>query len=496
MTLLMGIDVGTSSTKGVVVRSDGTIVARAEVSHGVSSPQPGWFEHDPEAVWWSDFVQVAGQLTAAADAPVAGLAVSGIGPCLLPADDDGPLRPAILYGIDTRATEEIAELEAALGVEAILERCGSRLTTQAVGPKMLWLRHHEPDVWKRTRRFFMASSFLVQRLTGVYVLDHHSASQCTPLYDLRAHEWIPQWCECVAPGLVLPELRWSNEVVGVVTDAAARATGLTAGLPVTAGTIDAWAEAESAGVRVPGDVMVMYGTTMFMIGLVQQATPSMRLWGTAGLRPGVSCVAAGMATSGSITTWLRDLVGSDYETLTAEAGRSPAGSRGLLMLPYFAGERTPIFDERARGLVLGLTLDHRRGDLYRAALEAVACGVRHNLEAMRDSGVQVERLVAVGGGTTGRLWMQIVTDVTAMTQDVPRETIGASYGDAMLAATATGAASLDDVTGWNPVVDRVSPTGQTRAVYDELYQLYIGAYDDNARAMHRLAALAAAGEAP
>jgi xylulokinase len=489
VSLLLGVDVGTSSTKGVLVRPDGAVVARAQVAHDVSSPHPGWFEHDPEGVWWSDFLHVIGELAAAADAPVAGLAVSGIGPCLLPADDREPLRPAILYGVDSRATREIAELDEALGSDAIVERCGSRLTTQAVGPKMLWLQRHEPQVWERTRRFFMASSYLVHRLTGAYVLDHHSASQCTPLYDARTHEWIPEWAERIAPRLELPQLHWSDEVVGTVTDAAARAAGLPAGVPVTAGTIDAWAEAESVGVRATGDVMVMYGTTMFIVGLVEQPIASAQLWGTAGLRPGVSCAAAGMATSGSATGWVRDLVGSDYDTLTGEAKQVPAGSGGLLMLPYLAGERTPLFDDRARGLVLGLTLDHGRAHLYRASLEGVACGVRHNLAAMRDSGVAVERLVAVGGGTTGGLWIQIVSDVTGLAQDVPRETIGASYGDAMLAATATGAASVDEVAAWNPILRSVTPDVTARAVYDELYDLYIGAYRDNAGAMHRLAAL-------
>ena len=489
MSLLLGVDIGTSSTKGVLARPDGTVAARAQVAHETSSPHPGWFEHDAQGVWWHDFLQATAELTAAADAPIAGMAVSGIGPCLLPSGDEGPLRPAILYGIDSRATQEIDELNAELGADAIIERCGSPLTTQAVGPKMRWLQRHEPDTWQRTRKFFMASSYLVHRLTGAYVLDHHSASQCTPLYDAQAHEWIPEWSERVAPGLALPQLRWSNEVVGTVTDAAADATGLPAGLPVTAGTIDAWAEAESVGVRSPGDVMVMYGTTMFMVGIVERPIRSAHLWSTAGLRAGVSCAAAGMATSGSVTGWLRDLVDGEYDALTEEAGQVTAGSDGLVLLPYFAGERTPLFDDKARGLLLGLTLGHARGHLYRAALEGVACGVRHNLAAMGDSGVDVARLVAVGGGTAGGLWTQIVSDVTGLAQDVPRETVGASYGDAMLAAVATGAASSDEVMTWNPVVGTVVPNPAFEAVYDEIYELYLEAYTRNADAMHRLAEL-------
>ena len=489
MGLVLGVDIGTASTKGVLVRPDGTVAARAQVAHETSSPRPGWFEHDAETVWWSDFVDVTRQLLAAADDDVVAVGVSGIGPCLLPVGDSGPLRPGILYGVDTRAEAEIVELNDTLGQDTVVQRCGSPLTSQAVGPKLLWLRRHEPEVWEHTRRFFMASSFLVHRITGAYVLDHHSASQCTPLYDLAGRHWIGEWCDLVAPGVEMPRLAWSGEVVGEVTPAAAQETGLPAGIPVTAGTVDAWAEAESAGVRDVGDVMVMYGSTMFLIGLADRPLPSRHLWGTAGVRPGISCIAAGMATSGSVTAWLKDLVGGDYSSLTAEAAAVPAGSGGLLMLPYFAGERTPLFDERARGLVLGLTLAHGRGHLYRASLEAVACGVRHNLEAMREAGAALRRPVAVGGGTAGGLWTQVVCDVTNLAQDVPRETVGASYGDAMLAAVAVGAASERDVAGWNPVVARVEPREATRGVYDEVYGLYREAYERNAEAMHRLADL-------
>lgn len=492
MGLILGVDIGTASTKGVLVGADGRVAARAQAGHEMSSPHPGWFEHDAESVWWTDFLDVTRQLLAEADDTVVAVAVSGIGPCLLPADDLGPLRPAILYGVDTRATEEIAELEERLGHDEIVERCGSPLTSQAVGPKVLWLRRHEPQVWERTERFFMASSFIVHRLTGAYVLDHHSASQCTPLYDRVAGTWIQEWCDLVAPGLEMPSLCWATDVVGEVSSAASRATGLPAGIPVTGGTIDAWAEAESAGVREVGDVMLMYGSTMFLVGLVASPLASPHLWGTAGVRPGVACVAAGMATSGSVTAWLKDLVGGDFGTLTAEAADVPPGSAGLLMLPYFAGERTPIFDERARGLVLGLTLGHRREHLYRASLEAVAFGVRHNLEAMADAGAGLTRAVAVGGGTAGGLWMQVVSDVTGVGQDVPRETVGASYGDAMLAASATGTATEDEIATWNPVTQRVESQASTREVYEDLYALYRRAYTSNADAMHRLAALGGA----
>ncbi|HEV2779376.1 MAG TPA: FGGY-family carbohydrate kinase [Actinophytocola sp.] len=488
MSVLIGIDIGTASSKGVLVSEHGKVLARASRPHETSSPHPGWFEHDAESVWWADFLALAGELMSAVDGhDLAGLAVSGIGPCLLPADASGrPLRPAILYGVDTRAAAEIAELTEELGAGEILRRGGTPLSSQAIGPKIRWLARHEPEIYRRTERLLMASSYLVHRLTGRYVLDHHSASQCDPMYDQNALGWADDWAARVAPGIRLPSLAWPTEVVGTVTAEAARETGLPQGLPVTAGTVDAWAEAASVGVRAPGDVMAMYGTTMFLIQVLAQGRPDPGLWTTSGVFPGTRTLAAGMATSGALTDWLRRLVGADFATLVAEAAEVPPGSRGLLVLPYFAGERTPIFDPSARGMIAGLTLAHGRAELYRAALEGIAYGVRHNLEVMRAAGGAPPRLVAVGGGTQGGLWTQIVSDVTGLAQQVPAETIGACLGDALLAALAVG---IDvDHEAWNPTAHTVRPDPARTAHYEPFYRHYRDLYPATMNVAHFLAA--------
>ncbi|MGH3766593.1 MAG: FGGY-family carbohydrate kinase [Pseudonocardiaceae bacterium] len=486
-SLLLGVDIGTASSKGVLVRDDGTVVATATRAHEVSMPRPGWVEHDAETVWWADFVAISQELMAMVAEPLAAVGVSGIGPCLLPVDSkDRPLRPAILYGVDTRARVEIDELNQALGSDTMLQRCGSVLTSQAVGPKLAWLRGNEPDTWAATRRFLMASSFLVGQLTGSYVLDHHSASQCTPMYDPVEHRWIEDWSELIAPGLELPQLCWPSDVVGEVQGSAAEQTGIPAGTPVVAGTIDAWAEATSVGVTAPGDVMLMYGTTMFLVEVLDRPRRSPALWGTVGTFPGTHNFAAGMATSGAITDWIRKLTGeSSFDGLVAEAQQSPPGSHGLLLLPYFAGERTPLFDPDARGVLIGLTLRHNRGDIYRAALEATAYGVRHNLEAMRDAGGQYRRLVAVGGGTKGGLWTQIVSDVLDAPQQLPRQTIGACVGDAMLAAIGIGQAP--EMTQWNPIATTIEPRRESVSAYERYYALYRELYPSTRPIAHALA---------
>jgi xylulokinase len=198
-----------------------------------------------------------------------------------------------------------------------------------------------------------------------------------------------------------------------------------------------------------------------------------------------------MATSGSITEWLRGLTGSGFEELQAEARKSPPGADGLLMLPYFAGERTPYFDPRARGVIAGLTLAHGRGDLFRAALEATAYGVRQHVELFAELGADPSQLTAVGGGTTGGLWTQIVSDVVGREQRLPAVTIGAAYGDALLAARAVGLVTPGTVWGNADADTEVRPRPRTRAVYDLIYREYLRLYRDSADTVHALADLQA-----
>jgi xylulokinase len=410
-----------------------------------------------------------------------------MGPCVLLADDEGTtLRQAILYGVDTRAEPQIEALTARYTEAAIRARCGSTLSSQAVGPKLSWLADNEPDVFAKARRLYMPSSWLVHRLTGEYVLDHHSASQSTPLYDTNANAWHGPWWQDIAPQIAMPRLLWSGEVAGRVHTVAARETGLDEGTPVIAGTIDAWAEAISVDAHNPGDLMLMYGSTMFLVHTVEAMLTAPTLWSTVGVYPGTRNLAGGMATSGFITAWLKDLFGAaDYDELLTAAARSGPGAAGLLMLPYFAGERTPIADPQARGVIAGLTLSHTQGDIYRAALESIALGVRHNIEAMEVAGARIDRVVAVGGGTQGSVWTQIVSDVTGRAQEVPAHTIGASYGVAYLAACSVGTPSISD---WNPVAETVQPNDEHVPGYDELYGLYRELYPATQRIAHALSA--------
>jgi xylulokinase len=486
--LLVGIDIGTGSTKGVLATPDGEIVATASRAHTMSLPRPGWAEVDATTVWWGDLVEVARELMdQRAGRPIAGVCVSGVGPCLLVCDEKlEPVRPAILYGIDGRAAEEIDELTARFGVDTILDRCGKALSTQAVGPKMLWFRRHEPDAWARGAYWFSSNSYVAAKLTGEYVLDHHTASQTDPLYDVRAFGWIDEWVPEIAGDMPMPRLVWPHEVIGTVTEQAAAETGIPAGTPVSPGTVDAWAEAFSAGVRQPGDLMLMYGSTMFFVEVLESYRAQPKLWTTAGVEPGQHTLAAGMSTSGSLTTWIQGLTGgAPFADLVREASEIAPGSDGLIVLPYFAGERTPIFDPRARGVIAGLTLRHGRGHLFRAAYEGIAFGIRQIVEFLEADAHPITRLIAVGGGTQGGLWTQIVSDVTGRPQEIPEQTIGASYGDALLSAIGVGLVPPE--TNWARTGRLVEPDAQRHERYQQLFDTYTALYPATKQHMHVLA---------
>ncbi len=506
--LLMGIDIGTSSSKGVLADVSGQIAAQHSVPHGFDMPRPGWAEQNADAVWWHDFCLIARSLIQQAGIDpqrIAGVACSAIAPTMLPLDENHrPLRPAILYGIDTRAGKEIEELTAAIGADAIFERCGQLLSAQSVGPKVLWYQRHQPQLFRKTRKIVTAATYLVFRLTGRFAVDYYVAPYFTPFFDVHRLAWDQNTVETICPLEWLPQTQWSIEPAGTVTPKAAAETGIPAGTPVAVGTADAAAEALAAGAVENGDLMVMYGTTMFLIQTTAEYRPHRDLWASAHIRPKQAILAAGMSTSGALLTWFRDefahaerelasQTGANAFALLAEkAAKASPGSHGLITLPYLSGERTPINDVSARGVIFGLTLAHQRSHVYRSCLEGIAYGLRHNIEAMGEAGAAPQRLVAIGGGAKDPLWRQICSDVTGLRQDVPRQTIGAAFGDAWLAGCAAGVFDDDDRAlheDWVQIERTVAPNPQAKSVYDELYPVYRELYRDTRRHMRRLAHL-------
>lgn len=484
MAYTLGVDIGTYETKGVLVDAEGAVQAMAARPHKMLVPQPGWAEHRAEEDWWGDFVYVTQALlreTGIDPRAIKAVACSAIGPCMLPVDAAGaPLMNAVLYGVDGRAEAEVQELTQRIGEDTIIARCGNALTSQSVGPKILWLRRQRPELFERTAHILTSTSYLVQKLTGEVVIDHYTAANFAPLYDVTTQDWVDDLADDIVPLDRLPRLMWSGEIAGQITARAAEQTGLAPGTPVTAGTIDAAAEAFSVGVDRPGDMMMMYGSTIFIILRTVSRVADARLWYAPWLFPGEHASMAGLATSGTLTHWFRDQLARDlpvkeaFPLLAAEAAASPPGANGLLMLPYFSGERTPIHDTNAKGTFFGLNLTHTRGDMYRALIEGIAHGTRHVTDTFAEVGQSPARLLAVGGGTKNALWLQATSDICGIDQIVCEKTTGASYGDAFLAALAVGLVQREDITAWNPaaqtVIAKANPVYETsHALFRRLY---------------------------
>jgi len=461
----VGIDVGTFETKGVLVDADGTILATARRRHGISTPRPGFVEHDPEADWWADVTAVASELMQHPRASeVQAVGLSAIGPCVVATDGDlTPLRPAILYGVDTRATRQVASLTAALGADEVFLRCGNPLTSQSAGPKIAWLAEEEPEVWRRARWFMTSQSWLVARLTGEVVIDHATAGYFHPLYDLQAQRWDVAGCESFADVVRLPRLEWTTTVAGRVHEAAAAQTGLPAGTPVIVGTTDAPAEAVAAGVVADGSMMAMYGSTGYFIRVGAAPITTESLWAAPFVFEGSYVLAAGTATTGTATRWVADELGITdaddgvtFARLLDLAHGSPPGARGVLALPHFSGERTPFQDPDSRGAVVGLGLEHTRADIARAVLEGAGHAVAEAIATYARVGVPIGRVVAIGGATRNDVIMSTVSTVTGLSQEVALSP-GAAYGDALLAAAAVGAVEDVGSSGWFATGHTVAP---------------------------------------
>ncbi len=482
MNATLGIDIGTYESKGVLVDADGRVLASAARPHELIVPRAGWAEHRAEQDWWGDFVWLSRKLLADSrlDASeVKAVGASAIGPCMLPVDADGaPLMNAVLYGVDTRAVREIEDLTAGIGADRILSHSGNALTSQAIGPKILWLKRNRPDIYAKASKFLNATSFLVHRLTGRFVTDHYSASNVAPLYDMEQRTWSDKLARDITELERLPEIAWTTEIAGAVTRRAAEETGLAFGTPVIVGTIDAAAEAISVGVLDPGEMMLMYGSTIFTIRIGSERIPDPRLWHAPWLFADQYASMAGLATSGTLTHWFVDQLARDLSpevamaALAAEAQASPPGAKGLVFLPYFSGERTPIHDPNAKGAIVGLTLAHTRADVYRAALEGIAFATKHILDTYAEAGAQPSTIVAVGGGLRNRIWTQTTSDISGLRQQAPEVSMGASYGDAFLARLALGGVSKAAIKQWNPAAFTIEPDPRNARVYEKRYATF------------------------
>ena len=491
--LLMGVDVGTTGAKAAIFDQRGRLLALGRSEYGVRRIRPGWAEQDPEDWWRAVCDSVREALAAVPQGParVGGVAVSSQAPTMLPLGGDGrPVRPALIW-MDRRADGEALLLAEALGWKEIERVTGNRPDPFYVAPKLLWFRTHEPEKFANTTTFVQANGYINWRLTGVHSMDEVHAS-LLQLFDRRTGEWSPELCEaCGVTPEAFPPARPCHETLGEVTAEAAEATGLRKGTPVMVGTVDGAAAAMEAGAVEPGVAAEMTGTSTVLLipnrdGIVEPALIAMPH-----AVPGVDLLLGATAASGANLNWFRDRFGAIeseaakklgldvFDLLELEASGVPAGSGGVVFLPYMAGERAPIWHTNARGAFFGLSLETSRGGLIRAILEGTAFALRHNVQVAEGAGAKVREVRSVGGGTRSALWNQIKADVLGVPVLLPEAAVGAPFGDAVLAGMGLGIYPDPEETLRDLVClrARYEPNVDHRALYDGLYGVFRNIYE-------------------
>jgi xylulokinase len=452
---LVGLDVGTTGAKAVAISPGGAVLARAEVEYPLSMPEPGWAEQDPED-WWRASERALAAV-GAKDAAAVGLTGQMHGLVLLDAADR-VLRPAILWN-DQRTAAECAEIEELIGLGRLVELTGNRALPGFTAPKLLWVRRHEPGVWAQVSHVLLPKDYVRLRLTGVRAIDAAEASG-TLLFDVAGRRWSGEVCAALGiPTEWLPEVRESTELGG-------------------AG--DQQAGALGVGVVGPGPLSVVLGTSGVVFAALPgyRADPEARVHVFCHAVPGTWEAMGVMLSAAGSLRWLRDVVGGDYEQLTAEAGRWPAGAEGVTFLPYLQGERTPHADPSARAVLEGLSLRHDRGALVRAVLEGVAYGLRDSLELLRGLGVEPASGRASGGGARSELWLRIVASVLGVPIERTAVEEGAAYGAALLGGVAAGvfADAREAVDACVRVRDTIDPDPEWQRVYEDGYERFRSLY--------------------
>ena len=472
--MILGIDIGTTAVKVVLLDERASTIAEAEVPHDLRASRPGWAEEVPED-WWRGAATAVRRVLDGRHPEAVG--VSGMVPALVILDASGrPLRPSIQQN-DARATEEIRWFRERFPEDELFSRAGATWNAQVLPPKIRWVQQQEPGVWADARRLCGSYEYVGWRLTGAAYAEANWALE-SGMWDARRHRWIPELLDLLEMEAQLPEpVRRPHEVVGTVTRDAHEATGIPAGTPVIAGSADHIATALTAGLRRRGDAVLEFGGAGNILYAVADFTPLRELFIDYHDLPDLFVINGCMATSGSLVKWFRERFSprKSYAELDREAEAVPPGSEGVVLLPYFMGEKTPLNDPDARGTIIGLALAHGAPHLYRAILEGVAYAFRHHVDVLRGGGHPVVRCYVTGGGARSPLWRRIAASVLGQEVSyLAAGHAGSAYGVAFVAGVAAG------LWRWEDLEVRIGgvtePDEHAAGIYDEAYAAYRETY--------------------
>jgi xylulokinase len=507
LTYFLGIDLGTSAVKCILVDEQGQVKGSHSVEYPLLQPHPGWAEQHPED-WWSGSVACIGELLnkcSVQGSEVKGIGLSGQmhGSVFL---DEGlnVIRPALLW-CDQRTAAECDWIEQTVGREELGKLTGNKALTGFTAPKVIWLRNNEPDQYAKVAHLMLPKDYVRLQLTGAFGMDMADASG-TLLLDVEGRRWSEEVADKLnIPVKWLPPLYESNDIAGHLHAAAAAATGLAEGTPVVAGGGDQACGAVGVGVVKKGIASVALGTSgvVFVHDENYEVDEECRLHSFCHGVPGKwHRMGVMLAAGGSFQWWKNHFAyeeleqarreGKDvYEYLTALAGQAPLGSEGLLFMPYLTGERTPHPDPKARGAFIGLNLRHTKAHLTRAVLEGITFGLRDSMELMKQSSVEIHELRVNGGGARSAFWRQMIADIFGYPVVTVNSTDGPAYGAAVMAASGVLNRDITSLCEeWIKVVDRAEPNADNQQRYEEYYAIYRSLYPTLKDTFHELSDLA------
>ncbi len=487
-SFILAHDLGTTGNKATLFAADGAVVASTFAAYPTDYPRPAWAEQNPDH-WREAIFGCTRQLLARSGVPpaqIAAVSFSGHMQGALVVSADGvPLRPAIIWA-DQRATEQAETIARLYGREAVYRLTGNRVSPAYTSAKLLWIKEHQPDIFRRVHRVLQPKDYAAFLLTGVFATDYSDAS-LAQLLDLESRSWAVDFLQDIGlPATILPDLHAAADVIGRVTPSAAAATGLQAGTPVVIGGGDGACATVGAGSVQHGDVYNYIGSSSWLALSTDRPVldPEQRTFNFCHLDPALYCAVGTMQTGGGAYDWLERLLRGEstgtplHAELDTAAADLPPGGNGLLFLPYLLGERSPHWNPQARAAFIGLTMPDGRGELARAVLEGVAFNLRHILDILRGQGVQVEQMRLIGGGGKSALWRQILADI----YDLPLLRVSLSAEATALGAAIAGGVGVGLYPDYGvartliPAAPAETPNPATRARYQALYHIFKDAY--------------------
>lgn len=502
----IGTDVGTSGTKSVLIDDQGKVLGSKYITYPLITPRPGWAEHKPDDYWnaVADTMKSCIEQAHVDPADIKGLAVSALAPsCILVDENNNPLQNGHIW-MDRRGTAQAQWIKDNIGYDAFKDKNPNPIDPYYNTIKLMWERDNRPELYNKAKKVVTAIGYPVLKLTGEAVCSYNDACFFGVGFDLVNRKWDEEYIERLGLDInKFPKLYSMEEVVGYVTAEAAERTGLKQGTPVVAGLIDAGGAAVSGGLKPNYTLTITMGTAGCMGISHEEPNFAPNLITTVSGRTGYSTGAA-ISACGSLTRYFRDefaqaenefakgLGISPFDIMTLEAEKVPAGSGGLIVLPYFMGERSPIWDPLARGMVFGMSLTHTKAHLLRAFMEGAAYGLYHNYECMLETGIHINQPIYLSeGGAQSNLWRQIVADVFNVPCEFETGSKGAPLGDALLAGACLGyikdLSSISKDNEGKVVYARNEPDAERHEMYMQYYSIYRKLYENTKEQYRELA---------